>query len=72
MLTLFSSRTGSGRCGTFIAADVLINQIENKQDLDVFNIVQSLVNQRVNMIQTLVGVNGYPAQTDQGIFNINE
>ncbi|CAH1775088.1 unnamed protein product [Owenia fusiformis] len=44
---------GVGRSGTFIAIDQLLEQAKTEEQVDIFNTVQLLRTQRVNMVQTL-------------------
>ena len=46
--------TGTGRTGTFIAIDTILDQMDNKEHIDVFEVVQNLLLQRVNMVDDLV------------------
>ncbi|KAE9553035.1 hypothetical protein FO519_003754 [Halicephalobus sp. NKZ332] len=44
---------GVGRTGVFIAIDQLLDNLENREDLDIFGVVNSLREQRQNMVQNI-------------------
>ena len=46
--------TGTGQTGTFIAIDILLDQMETEEHIDVFEVVQNLLLQRVHMVETVV------------------
>ena len=46
--------TGGGRTGTFIAIDTLLDQMDKEDHIDVFEVIQNLLLQRVHMVQTVV------------------
>ena len=46
--------TGGGITGTFIAIDTLLDQMEREEHIDVFQVVQNLLLQRVNMVDNVV------------------
>ena len=48
----FSS--GTDRTGTFIALDHLLDKLCNSDHIDVFEVVQNLILQRVHMISNMV------------------
>ncbi|KAL4233515.1 hypothetical protein ACF0H5_008196 [Mactra antiquata] len=43
---------GTGRTGTFIAVDTVLQYLRNNNDVDIFNIVLEMRNHRSNMVQT--------------------
>ncbi|KAK3598813.1 hypothetical protein CHS0354_007415 [Potamilus streckersoni] len=43
---------GVGRTGTFIAIDHLMQQVRDYDEVDIFNLVYEMRNQRCNMVQT--------------------
>jgi protein-tyrosine phosphatase len=47
---------GVGRTGTLIAVDILVQHVRENKQLDVFNTVLKLRQQRINMVQTEVCV----------------
>ncbi|XP_076435563.1 uncharacterized protein LOC143275381 [Babylonia areolata] len=44
---------GIGRTGTYLALDILLSHAQHKGEVDVFQCVRQLREQRVNMVQTL-------------------
>ena len=54
MYIFFKCSTGTGRTGTFIAIDTLLDQMETEEHIDVFEVVQNLLLQRVHMVKTVV------------------
>jgi protein tyrosine phosphatase len=55
MYYLFSA--GVGRTGTFIALDILANEGVAEGTVDIFACVRNLREDRVNLVQTVVGFN---------------
>jgi len=53
---LLHNSTDTGRTGTYIAIDQLINELRNKEDVDVMRIVSSLRECRKNMVVTMVSL----------------
>lgn len=47
---------GIGRSGTYIALDYLVDQANVEGYVNLFQCVQNLRHQRVNMVQTYVGI----------------
>lgn len=47
---------GAGRTGCFIAVDIMLDMAENEGVVDIFNCIRELRSQRVNMVQTEVGL----------------
>lgn len=47
---------GAGRTGCFIAVDIMLDMAENEGVVDIYNCIRELRSQRVNMVQTEVGV----------------
>ena len=47
---------GVGRTGTYIALDVLLEMAKEEGCIDVFGLAQRMRKERVNMIQTVVGL----------------
>ena len=47
---------GVGRTGTYIAIDYLIQQARAEGSIDVMTLVHQMRTQRVNMVQTRVGL----------------
>ena len=47
---------GVGRTGTFITLDTMMQQMKAEDALSVYQCVRNLRTQRMNMVQTLVGV----------------
>lgn len=54
----FHLSAGIGRTGTFIALNYLVQQAKESGYVDVFECVETLKRQRLNMVQTLVCNNG--------------
>ena len=52
---------GAGRTGCFIAVDIMLDMAENEGVVDIFNCIRELRSQRVNMVQTEVGVQTHNA-----------
>lgn len=50
----FLHSAGIGRTGTFIALNYLVQQAKESGYVDVFECVETLRRQRLNMVQTLV------------------
>jgi protein tyrosine phosphatase len=53
--TFFSA--GVGRTGTFLALDILANEGVAEGTVDIFACVRNLREDRVNLVQTVVGFN---------------
>ena len=47
---------GVGRTGTFITLDTMMQQMKAEDTLSVYKCVRNLRTQRMNMVQTLVGI----------------
>ena len=45
---------GVGRTGTFIALDILMDRVEQQEQIDVFEVVKNMRNDRCNMVQAKV------------------
>ena len=50
---------GIGRTGTFILLDLALQQMRNEGTMSVFHHLQSMRNQRMKMVQTLVSMELY-------------
>lgn len=50
--TVFSA--GADRTGTFIAIDILLEEVQEKGGIDVYSCVQALRESRMQMVHTLV------------------
>jgi protein tyrosine phosphatase len=50
----FCNSAGVGRTGTFIAVDYLLQHIKDHDEVDIFNFVLEMRNNRLNMVQTEV------------------
>lgn len=46
--------TGVGRTGMFIAVDRLLQQVGDREDIDVFSVVLNMRNYRYNLVKTEV------------------
>jgi protein tyrosine phosphatase len=53
MVSLYNS-AGVGRTGTFIALDILLQQMAHEKVVDIYGCVQKLRQQRMLMVQTKV------------------
>ena len=51
-----SSSAGIGRTGAFIVIDAMLESVQNRQVVDVFNYIQLLRTNRMSMVQTDVRV----------------
>jgi hypothetical protein len=51
---IFCYSAGVGRTGTFIAVDYLLQHIKDHDEVDIFNLVLEMRNNRLNMVQTEV------------------
>ena len=49
-------RTGVGRTGTFIAIDILLQQMVHVNGVDIYGCVKYLREQRMLMVQTVVSI----------------
>ena len=45
---------GVGRTGTFIAIDILLEQVEKEKVIDVCGVITKMRHQRMRMVQTAV------------------
>ena len=59
MLNLFSCSAGVGRTGAFIVIDAMLESVEHKKVIDVFNYVQLIRTNRISMVQTEVSLVNY-------------
>ena len=50
---------GVGRSGTFIALDIILDQINAEQAVDIEGTVTKMREKRMHMIQTVVGIHTY-------------
>ncbi len=55
-MDVFDCSAGVGRTGTLIALDFLLEQAGCEKIVDIYNCVYNMRKNRVNMIQTLVGI----------------
>ena len=55
-LVVLCCSAGVGRTGTFIALDYLLSQAAAEGQVDIYGLTRSMRKDRVNMIQTVVGV----------------
>ena len=47
---------GVGRTGTYIAMDILLDEMEETGEVDIFNCTKKMRSRRPNMIQTMVTI----------------
>ena len=59
---------GVGRSGTFIAVDYSYQKLKDEEQVDIFNLVKEMREQRPLMVQTLVSVYIYPVNNLYGDF----
>ena len=54
LLVYCSISAGVGRTGTFIAIDILLEQVEKEKIVDVSGVINKMRHQRMKMVQTAV------------------
>ena len=54
LLVYCSISAGVGRTGTFIAIDILLEQVEKEKIVDVSRVINKMRHQRMKMVQTAV------------------
>ena len=54
LLVYCSISAGVGRTGTFIAIDILLEQVEKEKIVDVSRVINKMRHQRMKIVQTAV------------------